>query len=242
MPHFYERAWFVWLCGAALLAAAYLVHQFRLAQVHSRFSLVLDERMRLAREVHDTLAQGFVGIGSQLDATALTFKDNPESARLHLDVARKMATHSLTEARRSIMDLRTVDLQGQDLHSALIASMQRWVAGTPVQMNVQVSGETPALPHEIMQNLLRIAQEAVANTLKHASAQTIWVQIEARDRRLRMSIRDDGCGFHPLEAGLDGHFGLLGMRERANRVGGALNLKSNPGEGTFIDVVVPIPT
>ena len=242
MPHFYERAWFVWLCGAALLAAAYLVHQFRLAQVHSRFSLVLDERMRLAREVHDTLAQGFVGIGSQLDATALTFKDNPESARLHLDVARKMATHSLTEARRSIMDLRAVDLNGQDLHSALTASMQRWVAGTAVQMNVQVSGETPALPHEIMQNLLRIAQEAVANTLKHASAQTIWVQIEARDRRLRMSIRDDGCGFHPLEAGLDGHFGLLGMRERANRVGGALNLKSNPGEGTFIDVVVPIPT
>lgn len=243
LPHFYERTWFIWLCGALLLAAAYLAYQVHLAQVHSRFSLILNERMRLAREVHDTLAQGFVGIGSQLDATALSFQDNPESARQHLDVARKMATHSLTEARRSVMDLRTVDLDGQDLPSALTASMRRSVAGTPVQMNVQVSGEAEGLTQEVKQNLLRIAQEAVANSLQHASAKAIWVKLEAQNHLLRMSIRDDGHGFQPEAApDLDGHFGLLGMRERAARIGGDLNLTSHPGEGTFIEVVVPMAT
>jgi ligand-binding sensor domain-containing protein/two-component sensor histidine kinase len=243
MPHFYERAWFLWLCGAVFLATAYLGYQVWLAQVHGRYALILNERMRLAREVHDTLAQGFVGIGSQLDAAALSFQEHPDSARQHLDVARKMTTHSLTEARRSIMDLRTVDLDGQDLPSALTASMQRWVAGTPVQMNVDVSGEAPGLSQEVQQNLLRIAQEAVANTLKHASAKAIWVKLEAQNHLLRMSIRDDGSGFQPdALSGLDGHFGLLGMRERAARIGGDLNLTSQPGQGTFIEVVIPITT
>jgi len=243
MPHYYERAWFVWLCGAVLLAAAYLVYQVRLARIHSRFSLILNERMRLAREVHDTLAQGFVGIGSQLDAAALSFQDNPESTRQHLEVARKMATHSLTEARRSVMDLRTVDLDGQNLPSALTAAMQRSVAGTPVQMNVQISGEAEGLTQEVKQNLLRIAQEAVANSLQHASAKAIWVKLEAQNHLLRMSIRDDGRGFQPEAApDLDGHFGLLGMRERAARIGGDLNLVSHPGEGTSIEVVLPMTT
>lgn len=243
MPHYYERTWFAWFCGALLLAAAYLAYQVRLARVHSRFSLILDERMRLAREVHDTLAQGFVGIGSQLDAAAHSFQENPESARQHLDVARKMASHSLTEARRSVMDLRTMDLDGQDLCSALTASMQRSVAGTPVQMNVQVSGEARGLTQEVKQNLLRIAQEAVANTLQHASAKAIWVKLEAQNHLLRMSIRDDGRGFQPgALPDVDGHFGLLGMRERAARIGGDLNLVSHPGEGTSIEVVLPMAT
>ena len=200
--------------------------------------------MRLAREVHDTLAQGFVGIGSQLDAATLSFQDDPEETRRHLDVARKMATHSLTEARRSVMDLRTVDLEGQDLSSALTASMQRWIAGTAVQLNVDVSSGAPILPQDVKQNLLRIAQEAVANALKHAGAKAIWVKLEAHNSRLCMSIRDDGKGFQPADvlSGADGHFGLLGMRERAARIGGDLNLTSHPGEGTFIEVVVPIAT
>lgn len=243
LPHFYERVWFLWLCGGAILAAVYVGYHVRLARIHGRFSLVLDERMRLAREVHDTLAQGFVGIGSQLDAAAHSFQDNPESTRQHLDVARKMASHSLTEARRSVMDLRTVDLDGQDLSSALTASMQRSVAGTPIQMNVQVSGEARGLTREVKQNLLRIAQEAVANTLQHAGAKAIWVRLEAQSHSLRMSIRDDGNGFHAGAApDLDGHFGLLGMRERAARIGGDLNLVSRPGEGTLIEVVLPMAT
>jgi signal transduction histidine kinase/ligand-binding sensor domain-containing protein len=242
MPNFYERAWFVWLCGALLLAIVYLTYQLRLARVHSRFSLVLEERMRLAREVHDTLAQGFVGIGSQLAAVTLTLENDPEGARHHLDVARKMATHSLTEARRSVMDLRTLDLDEQDLPAVLISSAQRWVAGTPVHMNIEVSGDSPGLPQEVKQNLLRIAQEAVANTLKHASAKMIWVKLDMQNRRLRMRIKDDGRGFEPASvfSGIDGHFGLLGMRERAKRLGGELDLASHPGEGTIVEVTVPI--
>ena len=242
MPQFYERTWFVWLCGALLLAIVYLVYQLRLARVHSRFSLVLEERMRLAREVHDTLAQGFVGIGSQLDAVTLTLEHDTERARQHLDIARKMATHSLTEARRSVMDLRTLDLDEQDLPTVLISSAQRWVAGTHIEMNIEVSGDSPGLPQEVKQNLLRIAQEAVANTLKHASARMIWVKLDIQNRRLRMHIRDDGRGFEPASvfSGIDGHFGLLGMRERAKRLGGELDLASRPGEGTIVEVTVPL--
>ena len=198
--------------------------------------------MRLAREVHDTLAQGFVGIGSQLDAVTLTLEKDAESARHHLDIARKMATHSLTEARRSVMDLRTVDLGEQDLRAVLISSAQRWVAGTAVHMNIEVSGDTPGLPQEVKHNLLRIAQEAVANTLKHASAKMIWVNLDMQNLRLHLCIKDDGQGFEPASAfsGIDGHFGLQGMRERAKRLGGELDVASHPGQGTIVEVTVPI--
>ncbi len=106
LPHFYERQYFLWLCVASFLGAIYGVHQLRLKQVHDRFSLVLGERARMARELHDTLAQGLVGISSQLDAVAMKMSSNDDVARQHLKFAQKMARYSLTEARRSVMDLR----------------------------------------------------------------------------------------------------------------------------------------
>src|SRR5204863_2749433 len=106
LPQFWETTWFRLLCVAALGAAAWAAYQFRLRQIRGRFALVLEERARLAREIHDTLAQGFVGISSQLDAVAMSLPAGANLAKQHLQLACRMARHSLTEARRSVMDLR----------------------------------------------------------------------------------------------------------------------------------------
>jgi signal transduction histidine kinase/ligand-binding sensor domain-containing protein len=241
-PHFYETAWFRYLCAALAAAAIWGLFRLRVRQIRERYDLVLDERARLAREIHDTLAQGFVGISSQLDAVALTLNGHLESARKHLDLARKMARHSLTEARRSVMDLRASALEGQDLPAALSEAARQWTAGSPVKVHVDVEGSSRKLPEEMEQHLLRIAQEAVTNTVKHAHAREVWIRLNMDNGKLRMRVADDGEGFEQTDAFWDagGHFGLLGMRERAERLGGDLQLRSEPGEGTEVEVTVPL--
>ena len=243
LPHYYESAWFRVLAAAALLGIAWAMYQLRLRQIRSRFSLVLEERARLAREIHDTLAQGFVGISSQLDAVAMCMPDEQAPARKYLDMARRMARHSLTEARRSVMDLRASVLEGQDLAAALESGMRMWTAGAGVDVKVDVSGPETVLPQEMEQHLLRIAQEAVHNVIKHAGANSIAIKLHTEARKLYLRIRDNGHGFETPDvfSTRGGHFGLIGMRERAERLGGELRLASNPGEGTEVEVTVPLP-
>jgi len=244
LPQFYETAWFRLLCAVLAAAGAWAVYGLRLRQIRYRFTLVLDERARLAREIHDTLAQGFVGISSQLDAVAMCLPDEKSPARKYLDLARRMARHSLTEARRSVMDLRASALEGQDLAAAIESGTRMWTAGSGVRVDVVVDAGTPGeLPDEMEQHLLRIAQEAVTNVLKHAGASQIWVKLHAEARKLYLRIADDGRGFvqDDVFQSRGGHFGLIGMRERAERLGGELHLSSHPGEGTEVEVMVPLP-
>jgi signal transduction histidine kinase/streptogramin lyase len=243
LPWFYETTWFRLLCAAVLAASAWAIYQLRLRQIQSRFALVLDERARLAREIHDTLAQGFVGISSQLDAVAMCMHDERSPARKYLEMARRMARHSLTEARRSVMDLRASMLEGQDLASALESGMRVWTQGSGVDVDVAVTGPLHPLPEEFEQHLLRIAQEAVTNVLKHAGARNIWIKLHTEARKLYLRIVDNGHGFEQQDAfsSVGGHFGLIGMRERAERLGGELHLASHPGEGTEVEVTVPLP-
>ena len=242
LPHFYETAWFLYVCILLAAAGIWGLFRLRVRQIGQRFALVLDERARLAREIHDTLAQGFVGISSQLDAVALTLNGKLDVARQHLELARKMARHSLTEARRSVMDLRASALEGHDLPAALSQAARQWTAGSPVQVYVDVETGARKLPEEMEQHLLRIAQEAVANTVKHARAHEVRIRLEMENGRLRLSVADDGQGFEQTEAfsEIGGHFGLLGMRERAQRLGGELKLHSAPGCGTQVEVKVPL--
>jgi signal transduction histidine kinase len=243
MPHFYETLWFRCLGVALLLAAGWAVYQLRLQQIRSRFALVLAERARLAREIHDTLAQGLVGISSQLDAVAMCMPKDPGQARRYLDLARKMARHSLTEARRSVMDLRASVLEGQDLAAALQSGTAQWIEGSNVELSIDVSGPENPLSQDMEQHLLRIAQEAVTNVLKHAGASRIWIKLHTEARKIYLRIVDDGRGFEQQDvfSDLGGHFGLIGMRERAERLGGELRLQSRPGEGTQVEVTVPLP-
>ncbi len=242
LPQYYETIWFRLLCAMALVAIAWAIYQLRLRQIRSRFALVLAERARLAREIHDTLAQGFVGISSQLDAVAMCMPDETTPARRFLDLARRMARHSLTEARRSVMDLRASALEGQDLAAALESGTRTWTAGSGVEVNVEVGGDRHELPQDMEHNLLRIAQEAVTNVLKHAGANRIQIKLHMEARKLYLRITDNGTGFEQegVFAALGGHFGLIGMRERAERMGGEFRLASHPGEGTQVEVRVPL--
>ena len=227
LPHFYERSAFLWLCAAALAGLIVGVWQSRLRQIHSRYALVLEERTRIAHEIHDTLAQGFVGIASQLDAVAVKMGDESREARDWLETARKMARHSITEARRSVMDLREPELQDHDLGSAIHAAALRWQINRSTPVRVTVSGDAMDLPAGVQQDLLRIAQEAVVNAFKHSRAAGIGIELLVEPDNLQLTVRDDGEGFRmdDLHESGEGHFGLLGMRERAERLGGKLDLQ-----------------
>jgi len=242
LPHFYETLWFRYFCVIGAAAGMWGLFRLRLRQIRQRFALVLEERARLAREIHDTLAQGFVGISSQLDAVAMSLNGHLDSARQHLNLARKMARHSLTEARRSVMDLRASALEGHDLETALSQSARLWTAGSAVRVQVDVTGKNRKLSEEMEQHLLRIAQEAVTNTVKHAHAQEVKIKLDMENGNLHLQVMDDGQGFEQTDAfsEIGGHFGLMGMRERAQRLGGELQLASKPGEGTTVEVTVPL--
>ena len=183
-----------------------------------------------------------MGISSQLEGVALKLREDPPSARQHLDLALKMARHSITEARRSVMDLRTGELEAEELSAALASSARRWVAGTSVNIHLAISTVKLQLSKNLEQNLLRIAQEAVTNAIKHAKANVIRIEFGVHGQVLRLSVGDDGQGFEPSNAFTisDGHFGLLGMRERAERSGGCFHLASSPSSGTEIEVTIPI--
>jgi signal transduction histidine kinase len=243
LPHFYETGWFRFLIAMAVAAAAWGAYRLRMRQVRYRFALVLQERARLAREIHDTLAQSFVGISSQLEAVAGELPEDESAARRNLNLARRMARHSITEARRAVVDLRSSVLEGQDLASALQSGIQIWTAGSDVVTEVEASGPQAPLPEEVEHNLLRIAQEAVTNALKHSGASKICVKLRVEAQKLYLRIIDDGSGFEPQDAfsSMGGHFGLIGMRERAERLDGELRLTSQRGKGTEVEVTVLLP-
>jgi signal transduction histidine kinase len=246
-PHYYQTAWFACLCGVALLGALWGAWQLRLRTLRARFKIVLNERARLARELHDTLAQDFVGLSTLLDAASMRLGEDVTSARQHLDLARKMVRHSLTEARRSVMDLRAAVLQGQSLSEALRTAAPQWVAGSQLKVQVETEGETSKLPDEEEQHLLRVAQEALHNAARHSKGRNAWVRLSYLQVdgivRVKLAVRDDGQGFDP-QGTFDpsaGHFGILGMHERAERIGGTFRLESRPGAGTLVEVSAPVP-
>jgi len=242
LPHFYEQRSFVWLCVASLIGAILSLHLLRLRQMRSRFALVLDERTRIAREIHDTLAQGFFGISSQLDALSLKMSGQSPAAQQHLYLARKMARHSITESRRSVMNLRESTIEDRDLPSALARAARQWSAGTSTRVETEFNGFTRALPAQVEQNTFRIAQEAVTNALKHANARSIRIRLMLAHERLELSVQDDGQGFEHAGAfsTVKGHYGLLGMRERAEHMGGEMRFSSEPDRGTIVSVNVPL--
>ena len=243
LPHFYQTAWFAAAGVLAILGLVWGAWQLRLRTLRARFRLVLNERARMARELHDTLAQDFVGLSALLDAVALLSSGNPAEAHRQLDLARKMVRHSLTEARRSVMDLRAAVLQGQSLDEALASAAPLWVAGSALKARVEVEGTPMPLPDEVEPHLLRIAQEALHNAARHSKGRNVWVRLAYGTNEVTLCVRDDGLGFDPQNTfdPAAGHFGILGMQERAERIGGVFRLESRPGEGTLVEVRVSIP-
>ena len=241
-PHFYRTYWFYALCavGAALLA--WQLYALRLRQVRARYGAVLAERNRIAREIHDNLAQEILGVSVQLEIVARLMDKSAEAARTHLDRARLLVRGSIAEARRYVWDLRSQSLEDRDLPAALAETTRRLAAESGVQTQFQVGGTFRPLPPQVENNLLRIAQEAVNNAVRHARAENIYVNLLFDTRSVRLSVRDDGRGFDPGEqaSGRNGHFGILGMRERAEEMGGSLSIDSDPERGSEVSVGVPL--
>jgi len=221
------------LAGQATLA----VQMARLGE-QARQAAVLEERNRIARDIHDTLAQGFTGVVVNLEAATRTLKkDNIESALEHLEHARQLAQAGLAEARLSVRALRPEPLQQADLSNALGALLRRVEASGTLHAQFSTQGEKSALPGDVESELLRIAQEAMTNILKHAKAQHLEVNLVFGADAVTLTIADDGVGFDPR--GHHDGFGLLGMRERAEGIGARLLVNSGPTQGSRVEIVIP---
>jgi signal transduction histidine kinase len=199
---------------------------------------VLEERNRIARELHDTLEQELVGVTMQLDLAVDCFRQAPPVAFRALDTARKMSRHGMVEARRSVWDLRCDLLEQGDLPSALGQIVRPLDSGGGVGIDLKVGGTPVRFPGKIEMNILRIGQEAVANAIKHAHASQVQIELHYTTEKVVLKVSDDGRGFSPDQANSAGHFGMLDMRERAESLDSQLQIVSVPGRGTSITVEV----
>jgi ligand-binding sensor domain-containing protein/signal transduction histidine kinase len=242
LPHFYQTWWFYTALALAGLLLGYLIYRWRVLQVETQWAAVLAERGRLAREIHDTLAQGFVGISVQLELVARLLSSSREAALEQLDQARALVRASLAEARTSIWDLRSETAGAQDLPARLRQSCNRIAIGSPSKVYLQVKGTYRPVTRKTEEELLRIGQEAVANAVRHAAATRIDVQLIYEAARVSLQVADDGRGFNPSpdRSGPVGHFGIKGMHERAEVIDAALVLESTPGGGTRVSVEAPL--
>ncbi|MGO9203680.1 MAG: GAF domain-containing protein [Limisphaerales bacterium] len=223
----------------ALAHQAMLVIQLVRLSRQSRRAAVAAERNRLARDIHDMLAQGFTGVIVHLEAVEEALSQRlTAKAEEHVIRAAELAREGLQEARRSVQALRPRALEEKDLCEALKGLIQRMTEGTGVQANFLVRGEPRELALEWEENLLRIGQEVLTNALRHAQASEFNAQIAFDDREIRLHLRDNGRGFDT--AGRHDGFGLQGMRERVEGMGGHLSIQSRRGEGTTIGIVLPL--
>jgi ligand-binding sensor domain-containing protein/signal transduction histidine kinase len=239
-PHFYQTYWFYALVLLLLGVMGWQLYRSRVRRISSQFGAVLAERNRIAREIHDNLAQDILGISVQLELVARLLPAAAESAKPHLDRARILVRNSMAEARRYVWDLRSQDLEHKDLPTALNDTARRLTRDTEVQAMVQVTGTFRPVPAAIENNLLRIAQEAINNAVKHAGAQRIMIDLHFEADALQLRVQDDGRGFDSAAENRDGHFGLVGMRERAREIEGELKIQSEPESGTRVIVNVPL--
>jgi ligand-binding sensor domain-containing protein/signal transduction histidine kinase len=233
-PHFYQTIWFYALLLVAMVGVVVLLLRLRLRRAEGEFRAVLGERNRIAREIHDTLAQGYVGVSVQLEVLSELLRHHkPEDAAKHLDLTRGYVREGLAEARQSIWALRSQDVG----ETALPVRLRRIIeaeGGHGLEAGFSLFGAYRPLPPETEREFLRVAQEAIHNVKKHAGARHLFVQLEYGPDEIALEIRDDGRGFATQPEPQPGHYGLTGMRERAAAIGGTLELTSEPGVGTTV--------
>lgn len=224
-----------------LIARRHLREQAaRRAMAEAEFAAILAERNRMAREIHDTLAQGLAATSIQLRLARKNAAGHAETLTHHIDTAQQLVRDSLEEARNSIWNMRSHVLESRDLAGALNEVLKQLCDGTGVETSVEVTGHARRLAPVIENNLLRVGQEAISNALKHSQAKHIAVSLAFLEKQLRLTIRDDGHGFDVSKPeSADGGFGLVGMRERAAEVKGRLDVRSD-ATGTEITLEVPV--
>jgi signal transduction histidine kinase len=213
----------------------------RVQAMKARFAGVLEERTRLAREIHDTLLQGVTGVALQLRAVLPHLETAPACAAGTLTNIMELAEKTSRDARQAVWDLRPLELGENDLPAALEITARRLTIGTGIVAHVVVSGPVRQLPADHQTAVVRVVQEAVSNAVRHAAPREIRLRVAFGARRLRVVVGDDGRGFTVRDdfRSYAGHWGLLGMRERATRLGGAIVVRSLPSRGTTVTLLLP---
>jgi signal transduction histidine kinase len=227
---------------AVVAAAAVLWARLMARRKRQEFRAILAERNRVARELHDTLEQGLAAITLQLEAVSGSIDASPPRARQSLEVARQMLRFSLEETRRSVMDLRSQALESRDLAGALTNVATQMAMGCGARVDVHVEGTSRRLDATQEHHLLRIGLEALTNALRHSGASTIEIALRFGADAIELVVRDNGCGIDRARINEPGaHFGLQGIRERVDRLGGTVRIESTRDEGTQVAVMVPLP-
>jgi signal transduction histidine kinase/ligand-binding sensor domain-containing protein len=246
-PAFWQTTWFAALCVIAAALAGAVLYRLRLRQVarslRARYSVALDERTRIAQELHDSLLQGFSGVTLQLEAVRRLIRGRPEEAESKLAAALMIADMTLRDARSTIWELRAPELEDGDLSRAVEVAARRLVGDAPIQLSVRVTGSRRPLDPLVETAVLRIAREAIANALKHGAPTRIEIELAYANQQLRVTIRDDGRGISPHDiehAAVSGHWGIRGMRERAARHGGAVDVTRDPRRGSVVSLQLPV--
>lgn len=213
----------------------------RRAMAEAEFAAILIERNRMAREIHDALAQGLAATSVQLRLAKKHSGSDPAKLNHYLETAQQFVRGSLEEARNSIWNARSQVLESGDLADALRGILKQMADGTDVKTQFDVTGRVRRFAPVIENNLLRVGQEAITNATKHARAKMIQVSLEFGEKHFRLSVRDDGRGFHPAQPpSSGGGFGLVGMRERARELNGELDIHTINGSGTEVSLTVPL--
>ena len=234
-PQFYQRTWFIPLCMGIVGLLVWLAYRFRVQQLREQFVLVLAERSRIARELHDTLIQGFSGITMQMHA--FTSRLTATEDRQALGEIIRDAGICLQETRRSVAGLRGGTGSSSGLAAAISDAAVQLTQERDIRLKLNLDDRPQELPAEVKYNLLCIVQEAITNSIKHSGARTIEVTLTCTANDLRLSVRDDGRGMsRGDDNGRAGHYGMVGMRERASHIGAELDLSSAPGQGTKVSV------
>jgi signal transduction histidine kinase len=230
--HYYQRIWFFPLLVVIIGAASWLAYQLRIRRLREQFHLILTERNRIARELHDTLIQGLSGITMEMQALAGRIASPKERGTLE-EIIQDAGT-CLRETRRSVAGLRSAN---SGLAAAIEQAARQLTETKDIRLKLKLEKNPTGLAPDVEYNLVRIAQEAVTNSVKHSGARNVEVALDYNSKAVHLSVKDDGAGFS--ENGKTGHYGLIGMKERATHIGAEFELASTPGRGTLISVVLP---
>jgi len=249
-PAYWQTNWFRAMCMAALLLVLWALYRLRLHQITRAFSARLEERVaertRIARDLHDTLLQGFQGLLLRFQTVYTLLRTRPDEAEEILGSAIDQTAQAITEGREAVQGLRASSLESDDLAQAITRFGEELApeasGHTPVGLQVALEGTARPLQPIVRDEIYRIASEALRNAQRHAEAQQIEVELRYDEREFRLRIRDDGKGIDAeflTAEGRAGHFGLQGIRERAELIGGKLSVWTAPDSGTEIELSIP---
>jgi signal transduction histidine kinase len=243
-PYFYETYWFY--AALALVAGLSIraVFGFYARQTKARYALVLAERTRLAREMHDTVIQGCVGVSTLLEAA----RSMPPSAQNRttplLERAAAQIRLTVNEAREAVWDLRHSDSMQNEPPTDVVETLRSFAsqveAAEGIPVHAEIEGIPASLGNTADRNLLLVAREAIRNAVSHARPGAISVKLRFDPKEVRLEVADNGTGFNPDQSRDNGHYGIIGMRERVEQSGGAFNVTSSPGAGTHVTARMPL--